>query len=119
MMLDGMRVLVVEDEALVSMMLEEFLDELGCDVVATAARLEDALVKAATLMLDVAVLDVNLAGVVSYPVAEALRARGVPFVFSTGYGAGGLPDAMRDAPVLSKPYRQEQLAEALVAARGG
>lgn len=119
MTLDGTRVLVVEDEAIVSMLLEEFLDELGCEVVATASRLEDALEKAGALMLDVAVLDVNLAGKVSYPVAEALQARGVPFVFSTGYGAGGLPDAMRGAPVLSKPFRQENLAEALIAARGG
>lgn len=119
MMLNGLRVLVVEDEALVSMLLEEFLDELGCVVVATAARLGDALAKAGSLVVDVAVLDVNLAGVMSYPVAEALQARGVPFVFSTGYGASGLPDALRGALVLSKPYRQRQLAEALIMACSG
>ena len=72
-MVAGTRVLVVEDEAMVSMMLEDFLEDLGCVVVATASRLEEALKKAAELQIDVAVLDVNLAGKLSYPVAELLR----------------------------------------------
>ena len=111
--LAGTRVLVVEDEALVSMLVEEYLDELGCEVVGVASRLEDALEKARALALDAAVLDVNLAGRLSYPVAELLRARGVPFVFATGYGLSGLPDELRGAPVLAKPFRQDQLAAAL------
>ncbi len=111
--LTGLRVLVVEDEALVSMLIEDFLEELGCEVVGVASRLEDAMENARTLELDVAVLDVNLAGRLSYPVAQTLRARGVPVVFATGYGTEGLPAELQQAAVLSKPFRQEQLAKAL------
>ena len=118
-MVAGTRVLVVEDEAMVSMMLEDFLEDLGCVVVATASRLEEALQKAAELQIDVAVLDVNLAGKLSYPVAELLRSRGIPFLFATGYGTAGLPERLRDAPVLSKPYLRDQLAAALDAAKAG
>ncbi|HEY0206881.1 MAG TPA: response regulator [Acetobacteraceae bacterium] len=111
--LTGLRVLVVEDEALVSMLIEDFLEELGCEVVGVASRLEDAMENARTLELDAAVLDVNLAGHLSYPVAQALRARGVPVVFATGYGTEGLPVELQQFAVLSKPFRQEQLAKAL------
>lgn len=117
--LAGLRVLVVEDEAMVSMLVEEFLDELGCEVAGVASRLDDALEKARTLALDAAVLDVNLAGQMSYPVAEVLRARDVAFVFATGYGLAGLPAGLRGAPVLAKPFHCEQLAGALDAARRG
>ena len=82
-------------------------------VSATASRLRDAVQQARALSIDVALLDVNLAGELSYPVAEILRARDIPFVFATGYGVAGLSPDMRDAPVLSKPFRQSQLAEAL------
>ena len=111
--LTGLRILVVEDEAVVSMLIEDFLEELGCEVVAMASRLEDAMENARTLELDAAVLDVNLAGRLSYPVAQALRARGVPVVFATGYGTEGLPVELQQSAVLSKPFRQEQLAKAL------
>ncbi len=111
--LKGLRVLVVEDEALVSMMIEAFLEELGCEVAGHASRLGDALEKARTLPLDAGVLDVNLAGQLSYPVADILLARGVRVVFSTGYGRAGLPDEWRGFRVLAKPFRVEQLAEAL------
>ncbi|MGI4954233.1 MAG: response regulator, partial [Janthinobacterium lividum] len=90
----GMRVLIVEDEAMISMLMEEFLEELGCEITGTASRLDDALEKARSLMVDLALLDVNLAGRLSYPVAELLLARGVPVVFSTGYGAAALPEAL-------------------------
>ena len=121
MALAGKRVLVVEDEGLVSMMIEEYLDGLGCEVAGAAARLKEALAMARTLDFDLAVLDVNLGGELSYPAAEALRERGVPFLFATGYGVAGLPDALRGAPVLPKPFRQAQLAEAMhrAAAAGG
>lgn len=115
MELTGLRVMLVEDEALVSMLVEDFLEGLGCELVAVASRLEDALEKARTVELDAAVLDVNLAGDMSYPVAEALRRRAVPFVFATGYGTASLPEELRTAPVLPKPFRQGQLAEALLA----
>ena len=113
--LTGLRVLVVEDEALISMLIEDFLEELGCEVVGVASRFEDAMENARTLELDAAVLDVNLAGRLSYPVAQVLRARGVPVVFATGYGTEGLPTELQQAEVLSKPFRQEQLAKALTA----
>jgi CheY-like chemotaxis protein len=118
--LKGLHVLVVEDEALVSFMLVDYLEELGCQVVATASRLEEALEMAASLAaLDLAVLDVNLAGEMSYPVAELLRSRGVPFLFATGYGTDGLPEGMRNVPVLSKPFGLERFAEALRLTRAG
>ncbi|WP_419758173.1 response regulator [Acidisoma sp.] len=115
-MLDGLRVLVVEDEAAISMLLEELLDALGCTVVAVAARLEDAMQKARTLAVDIAMLDVNLAGKQSYPVAQILRDRDIPFFFATGYGVEGLSADLQDAPVLVKPFRQAQLAAMLGAA---
>jgi CheY-like chemotaxis protein len=112
-----MRVLVVEDEPLVAMLVEAFLEDLGCEIAGTAARLEDALEKARALMMDLAVLDVNLAGSMSYPVAKILKLRNVPFVFATGYGMAGLPKELHAAPVISKPFRQEQLGQALRLAR--
>lgn len=113
MSLAGLRVLVVEDESMIAMLVEDFLEELGCVVVGSASRLEDALAKAHAPDVDIALLDVNLAGQVSYPVAETLRARGIPFVFATGYGSAALPAALQGAPVLPKPFTQSQLAEAL------
>jgi CheY-like chemotaxis protein len=114
MSLIGLRVLVVEDEPIVAMLVEEYLEDLGCKVVAVATRLNDALKQARTLDLDAGVLDVNLAGELSYPVAEVLRDRTVPFLFATGYGSAGKPTSMFDAPVLSKPFRMKQLAEILL-----
>lgn len=109
----GRRVLVVEDESLIAMMIESQLEDLGHEVVATAARLREALGLARTLDVDFAVLDVNLAGELSYPVAEALQARGVPFFFVTGYGAAGLPREFADALVLSKPFAPDQLEKSI------
>lgn len=114
--LTGLRVLVVEDEALITMLFEDFLEDLGCQVIGTASRLDDAVEKARTLPMQVAVLDVNLAGQLSYPVAEVLRARDVPFVFATGYGAAALPEALQGVPVLTKPFQQRQLEQTLCAA---
>jgi DNA-binding NarL/FixJ family response regulator len=111
--LEGIRVLLVEDEALLSMMLEEFLEEFGCTVVATAARLDDAMAKATVFAGDVGMLDINLAGEMSYPVAQLLQSRKIPFLFATGYGTDGLPDDLKDATVLSKPFRAVQLYRAL------
>ena len=82
--LAGRRVLVIEDEALIAMLLEDQLAELGCEIAGVAARFDDALEKATALAFDVAILDVNLSGKESFPIAEALRARGMPFVFATG-----------------------------------
>lgn len=106
--------LIVEDEALVAMLLEEFLQDLGYEV-EVASRLEDALDKARRIHVDAVVLDVNLAGKLSYPVAHVLRERDIPFLFATGYGSAGLPDGMADVPVLLKPFKLEQIADALQA----
>jgi DNA-binding NarL/FixJ family response regulator len=114
----GTRVLIVEDEALLSMMVEDYLEEIGCEIMGTASRLEAALEKAGTLSLDVAVLDVNLAGKLSYSVAEVLYSRNIPYLFMTGYGMAGMPDSMRDATVVSKPFELGRLNEALCTVMG-
>ena len=87
------RILIVEDEALVAMQLEDMLAELGHEVAASCARLDEAGATARTTACDAAVLDINLSGQKSFPVAEALKSRGVPFFFATGYGVSVLPPA--------------------------
>jgi CheY-like chemotaxis protein len=114
--LKGTRVLLVEDEGVIVMLVGRMLESVGCTVVGVAARVNDALDKVANLVFDVALLDINLAGNVTYPVADALRARGVPFVFATGYGSAALKAELRGAPVLSKPYVLAQLIAALTKA---
>ena len=117
--LAGKRVFVVEDEMLVSMLLEDMLTDIGCEIVATASRLEDALRHARDAALDVAILDVNLNGQPSYAVAEALAARNLPFVFATGYGKAGLASAYRHLPTLQKPFQSEDVVRALSEALRG
>jgi CheY-like chemotaxis protein len=114
--LSGLRVLVVEDESLIAMLIEDALTDLGCVLVAVASNLKDALHKAGALDFDIAILDVNLNGQSAFPVAELLVTRGVPFVFSTGYGALGLPDAFSGAPLLSKPFEEHDVGRVLAAA---
>ncbi len=111
--LAGRKVLVVEDEPLVAVLLEEILEEFGCTVVGPASRLDAALELAGTSEVDLAVLDVNLGGQPVFPVAQALSDRNVPFVFATGYGAGGLPPEWSHMPALQKPYTLEQVQKAL------
>ena len=115
--LNGLRVLVVEDEAAISLLLEDMLLDFGCEVVGPAARLAAALEAVERETLDLAILDVNVAGEPIYPVAEALMRRQVPFVFSTGYGSAGIKDAYRDRPVLQKPFAQHDLKQKLLNAR--
>ncbi|WEZ85995.1 response regulator (plasmid) [Rhizobium sp. 32-5/1] len=112
-MLTGKRIFVVEDEAMVAMMVERWLENMGCVVAGTASRLPEGLEQARTIEIDAAVLDVNLAGELSYPIGEILLRRNIPVVFSTGYGAAGLTGHLREAQVLAKPYQQEQLGNAL------
>jgi CheY-like chemotaxis protein len=101
-----MRILVVEDEALVAMLLEDMVADAGHELAFTAGTVPEALayVNEHGGDFDYAVLDVNLGGQASYPIAEALAAAGKPFAFSTGYGAGGLPEVWRSRPILSKPF---------------
>jgi CheY-like chemotaxis protein len=114
--LSGRRVLVVEDESRIAMLIRDTLEDMGCEVVATAARFEDALEKATSLRFDVALLDVNLNGEASYPIAQALAERGRAFVFATGYGASNVPESLHNAPVLQKPFMRRDLERALRAA---
>lgn len=110
--LNGRRILVVEDESLVAMLLETILEDMGCEIVGPAATVAQGLTLAEG-ELDAALLDVNVAGQNVFPVAEALVARGVPFVFSTGYGEGGLPDAWRGRPTIQKPFTEDAVHAAL------
>ncbi len=107
--LDGLRVLVVEDEFMVSAALETTLTDLGCTVVGPAARLRQALRLAESEALDGAIVDLNLAGEEAYPVAEALAARGVPFMFVTGYGSRSVREDFRSVPRLDKPIAEAEL----------
>ncbi len=109
----GLRVFVAEDEALVSMLVEDMLTEIGCTVIGPAANLDEALALVADSVIDVALLDVNLAGKPVFPVADLLRARGVPYIFASGYGEAGVSEDHRGAPVLQKPFRESDLARIL------
>jgi CheY-like chemotaxis protein len=117
-MLAGRKVLVVEDEPLVAMMIEDMLTDLGHTVVGPAMQLADGLRLAETAQFDAAVLDINLNGVRSFPVADVLQARGIPFLFATGYGGGEALEG-RQEPVIQKPYQMERLAEMLTALTEG
>ena len=117
--IEGLRVLVVEDEMMVSMLIEDMLTELGCEVVGPAARLDEAMALARDGEMDCAVLDVNLGGQPIFPLADLLRAKGAPFAFATGYGDAGLREADRGSPVLQKPFRESDLARVLAALKPG
>src|SRR4030081_2030674 len=99
------RILVVEDELMIRMLLEDMLGELGYTVAAEAARIDEALQAAKSADFDIAILDVNHTGGPTSPVADALVARGMPFVFATGYGEQGLPETYRGRPTLKKPFQ--------------
>lgn len=118
--LHGKRVLVVEDETLIYLLLEDMLRELGCGDVQHASGVAEALAMLDHgAVPDVAVLDVNLAGEQAFPVARQLRAAGVPFLFATGYGRHGLPSEWSPKPIIQKPFRLETLASALETALAG
>ena len=107
--LKGVRVLVVEDEYLVAILIEEILQSAGCVVMGPVPRLPEALDAVDHEDYDVAVLDVNLAGERINPVADALSERNVPFLFVTGYGANALPSEYAERPHLCKPFRMGDL----------
>ncbi|TFI56727.1 response regulator [Sphingomonas parva] len=114
--IEGTRVLLVEDEAIIAMTVEDMLEALGCETVATAATLNEALAAAETASFDLALLDINLNGTESLPVAARLRALGLPFVFTTGYGPTGSGPEFADAPLVTKPYDMSDLAAAIAVA---
>lgn len=116
--LEGLRVFVVEDEAMLFFMAEDMLMELGAAQVWHAARLPEALAFLDSERPDVAMLDVNLAGEQAYPVAEKLARASIPFVFATGYGSAGIPESFRGRPAIQKPFTSEMLSSALAEALG-
>jgi DNA-binding response OmpR family regulator len=107
------RVLVVEDEYLIRMLLEDMLADLGYAVAAAVGTITEASALAANGDFSAAILDVNLDGQEIFPVADILKERGLPFVFVTGYGERSLPAPYRDWPALQKPFQAEQLEAAL------
>lgn len=116
--LAGLRVLVVEDEGPVAMLVEDMLDDLGCVVAGSAARVSEALEMVQRGGFDFALLDMNLAGESVDPVVEALSSRGVPFAFASGYGKLGAPDHLRARPILQKPFRIRDLETTIRTALG-
>jgi two-component SAPR family response regulator len=112
--LSGLRLLLVEDESHVAMLVEDMLADMGCHVVASVARVSEALKLIEAMDIDAAVLDVNVAGEKVFPVAEKLRELAIPFVFATGYGADGVREDLRIHPVVAKPFPQSQLEMALM-----
>jgi CheY-like chemotaxis protein len=112
----GRRVLVVEDESMIRMLLDGMLSDIGYTMTAEAGALDEAMALAKQEEFDVAILDVNLHSEPITPVAEILTQRGLPFVFATGADLRGVPEAYRAHPILQKPFRVEELKRALQAA---
>lgn len=110
-LLNGRTILLVEDEIMVLLNLEAVIADLGCTSVVTAATVAQALSLIQTETVDAAILDVNLDGAPSYPIADALAGLRVPFVFATGYSTPALGGSYGNRPVLTKPYRDEELEE--------
>ncbi len=114
--LRDLRVLIVEDETLVAMLIEEYLVELGCRVAFSASRVGKAMRSLQVCEIDAAVLDVNVAGESISELVEALHQRGIPFIFASGYGARGVEARWSHSPVLQKPFTEADLRAALIAA---
>ena len=111
--LTGLRVLVVEDEGIVALLLEDLLEDLGCELVSSVARVAEAREAFLTGRFNFAILDVNLGGDNSFDLARSLIARQIPFVFSTGYGNNSLPEDLGRQVLLTKPFAPEQLRLAI------
>ena len=111
--LAGRRIMVVEDELLISMLIEDVLNDEGCTIVGPFTNIEDAVVAARAEICDAALLDVNLRGVKVYPVAEILEQRGIPFVLLSGYGNDAIPAERTGWRACSKPFNTEELLHAL------
>jgi CheY-like chemotaxis protein len=113
---DGVKsasIFLVEDEALIRLMLADMMGELGHVVVAEASNIEIAQRLAETADYDLAILDINVAGSDIWPIAETIERRGLPFLFMSGYGSDSLPEAFRDRPVLNKPCTIQKLIQAI------
>jgi DNA-binding response OmpR family regulator len=113
MNLAGRRILVVEDEMLISLLIEDVLTDEECIIIGPFDRVAKALGAAQSEMLDAALLDVNVAGTKIYPIAEILAMRGIPFMLLSGYGADAVPSGHPEWRAFSKPFRPEDLVAAL------
>jgi CheY-like chemotaxis protein len=111
--LSGRSILIIEDEMLILMMIEDMLADLGCESIAVASRIGQAITLIDGKVFDAAMVDLNLNGTESYPIADALTARGVPYFFSTGNSLTDVKDGYRDQDVLKKPFTFEQLRNML------
>lgn len=109
----GLRVLIVEDESLVALLLEDMLAELGHTVIGPVAHVKKALDMIQREEIDLAILDVNINGENTYSIADVLAARNVPFLFSTGYDKESLHGSHQDRPTLQKPFPRQDLENLL------
>lgn len=109
----GSRVLVVEDEAMISMLIEDMVLDSGYEIVGPAARLDHALTLALQAQIDVGLLDINVDGSVVFPVADVLRFRGIPFIFASGYDFRILPERFNGTPTLTKPFSYQDFTDTL------
>jgi CheY-like chemotaxis protein len=116
--LAGRRILVIEDEYFVASDLKRALLAEGAHVVGPTADAARGLALAKDDGIDAAILDVNLEGVDSYPIADALAQRGVPYLFVTGYDGWAMPEKYRDAPRLGKPFNDHAVADEVVRLTG-
>jgi CheY-like chemotaxis protein len=112
-LLSGRSILVIEDEMLILMMIEDMLADLGCESVSIASKIGQAITLIDGQVFDAAMVDLNLSGVESYPIADALVARDVPYFFSTGSSVANIKDGYRDQDVLKKPFTFDQLSDML------
>ena len=110
---DALRFMIVDDEMIIALDLESMLEDLGHTVVETVNRVDRGMEVAKSGIIDMAILDINVRGQLSFPIAEILRNRSVPFIFASGYGELGLIDGFRDELVLTKPYNSETLRRIL------
>jgi len=108
-----LKVLIVEDEAAIAMLIEDMFMDLGCENIYSIANLGKALIEVEKEDFDICLLDVNLGGQEIYPAADILIRKEVPFLFSTGYGAQGLNDKYKNFPVIQKPFMQDDLQKKL------
>jgi CheY-like chemotaxis protein len=117
--LSNRKVLIVEDEMMIAMLIEDMLEEFGCKLVGPATSVPRALELIDNESIEIAVLDLNLDGTDTYAIADALQRKNVPFIFATGYGSTGLRQEYGNRPVLQKPFQQKDLEMALAEALGG
>ncbi len=106
--------LLLEDEMLISLLIEDVLERQGCIIVGPFSRVAEALSAAATETIDVAILDINVGGVKSFPVAETLSDRNIPFFFLSGYGQAAAPSDRPEWIVRSKPFQESEIVATLL-----